>query len=184
MNGGYIFTPITLIASLCLTLYCANLLIETKKKVGGSYSEIGQRTCGFYGRLGVDVSLAISQIGFTTAYIYFISSNLQTIFLNAFNVQVSQWVFGAFCVIMYTPLCWVRKIEKFNKTHIFADVMILVTLVSIIIYASVYASNNGWATDMKPINTKLFPDAIGFAIYSFEGVGIVIPLYEVCACPD
>mmetsp|Transcript_31258 Transcript_31258/g.42484 ORF Transcript_31258/g.42484 Transcript_31258/m.42484 type:complete len:86 (+) Transcript_31258:750-1007(+) len=85
---------------------------------------------------------------------------------------------------MYTPLCWVRKIEKFNKTHIFADVMILVTLVSIIIYASVYASNNGWATDMKPINTKLFPDAIGFAIYSFEGVGIVIPLYEVCACPD
>lgn len=76
VNGGWLFSPITLVASLCLTLYCAHLLIETKKKIGGSFSEIGEKTCGFYGKVGVDLALAASQIGFTTAYIYFISSNL------------------------------------------------------------------------------------------------------------
>mmetsp|Transcript_4560 Transcript_4560/g.3066 ORF Transcript_4560/g.3066 Transcript_4560/m.3066 type:complete len:86 (-) Transcript_4560:611-868(-) len=85
---------------------------------------------------------------------------------------------------MYTPLCMVRKIEKFNKSHIFADAMILITLIAILIYASIYAGDNGWATGMQAINGELFPDAIGFAIYSFEGVGVIIPLYDVCACPE
>lgn len=31
---------------------------------------------------------------------------------------------------------------------------------------------------------KLFPDAIGFAVYAYEGIGVIIPIMDVCACPD
>lgn len=37
---------------------------------------------------------------------------------------------------------------------------------------------------MEPINTELWPDMIGFAVYSFEGVGVVIPLYDATSRPD
>ena len=34
-NGGYIFTPITLIASLIVTLYCSKLLLQVNERLGG-----------------------------------------------------------------------------------------------------------------------------------------------------
>lgn len=41
-NGGYLFTPITLIASLIATLYCAKLLLEVNDRLGGgSFPEMG-----------------------------------------------------------------------------------------------------------------------------------------------
>ena len=41
-NGGYIFTPITLIGSLVATLYCAKLLLQVHERLGGgSFPEMG-----------------------------------------------------------------------------------------------------------------------------------------------
>lgn len=144
VNGGYVFSPTALILSVLLTLYCSKLLLETRKKVGGSFSEIGLRTLGVRGKLLVDFMLATSQIGFCTAYVYFICSNLQSLFLNAFNFEISQWWLGVGCIVVYAPLCFVRKIETFAKTHVLADIMIMVTLLAVIIYASISLNNNGF----------------------------------------
>jgi len=76
VNGGYVFSPVALVLSVLLTLYCSKLLLETREKVGGSFSEIGLKTLGPKGKILVDIMLATSQIGFVTAYIYFICSNL------------------------------------------------------------------------------------------------------------
>ena len=41
-NGGYIFTPITLVCSLVLTLYCAKLVLAVNARLGGgSFPEMG-----------------------------------------------------------------------------------------------------------------------------------------------
>ena len=40
-NGGFVFSAAALLLAAVLTLYCANLLLEVNKKIGGSYSEIG-----------------------------------------------------------------------------------------------------------------------------------------------
>jgi hypothetical protein len=46
--------------------------------------------------------------------------------------------------VIYVPLCWVRKIEKFAATHIFADALILITTIVILVYASIQLSDHGW----------------------------------------
>ena len=60
-NGGYLFTPITLIASLIATLYCAKLLLEVNDRLGGgSFPEMGYRAYGKPGRIFVEVVLVAS----------------------------------------------------------------------------------------------------------------------------
>lgn len=76
------------------------------------------------------------------------------------------------------PLCWVRKIETLAATHVFADVMILVTIITILVYTFTRIDEHGFQP-VVAVNTKTFLDAIGSMVYSYEGVGVILPVYEV-----
>ena len=85
------------------------------------------------------------------------------------------------CLAIYVPLVMVRKIEVFAATHVFGDVMIFITIVIIIGYASASLSNNGPKfDDISPVG-PLWADSIGFAAYTYEGIGVVLPIREVTA---
>jgi proton-coupled amino acid transporter len=86
------------------------------------------------------------------------------------------------CFVILLPLVMVRKIQTFAKFHVFGDAMIFITLTVIVIFASVSVSNNGFL-DHNPavpwFNKKLWPDSIGFAIYAFEGIGVILPVQDI-----
>jgi amino acid permease len=76
-NGGYIFTPITLIISLVATLYCSKLLLDVNERLGGGgFPEMGFRAYGKAGKIFVEIVLVASQFGFCTAYVYFIANQI------------------------------------------------------------------------------------------------------------
>jgi len=63
VNGGYVFSPIALLLGLILTMYCVKLLIISRDRLGKkstSFSELGELTLGWKGKVAVDLSLAIS----------------------------------------------------------------------------------------------------------------------------
>lgn len=61
--------------------------------------------------------------------------------------------------------------------------MIFTTLVACITYATIHDTrNHGFTTEgFNAINKNLWPDAIGFSVYAFEGIGIILPVYEITA---
>ena len=76
---------------------------------------------------------------------------------------------------IYVPLVMVRKIEVFATTHLFGDIMIFVTVITVCVYAGIEVRDDGWDTKgAQFINSTLWPDAIGFAVYAFEGIGVVV----------
>jgi solute carrier family 36 (proton-coupled amino acid transporter) len=91
---------------------------------------------------------------------------------------------GLLCFVIYAPLCLVRKIEKFSITHIFADALILITTIVILVYASIRLGKQGWGEGVLAINTATWLDMIGSAVYSYEGIGVVLPLLEVTQKPE
>jgi solute carrier family 36 (proton-coupled amino acid transporter) len=78
----------------------------------------------------------------------------------------------------------VRKIEKFSITHIFADALILITTIVILVYASIHLSEEDWGKGIDALNTATWLDMIGSAVYSYEGIGVVLPLLEVTEKPE
>ena len=69
---------------------------------------------------------------------------MQEVFKYAFDLNLDLWPFGLFCFLVYTPLCWVRKIEKFNLSHIIAIFMILLTIIVIVVFACLKLRDDGW----------------------------------------
>ena len=193
VNGGWLFSAICIVVSCIWTLHCTKLLIQVYETVGGgSFPEIGQKCYGKTGKVLTDISLFFSQFGFVCAYVYFIAQETQSVVQCATSpaprtpaceggVYINKWWFLPLCMVIYVPLVLVRKIEKFAWTHMMADILIFVTLASIITYSSVHVHRQGGFTTQGFVafNTQLWPDAIGFAVYAFEGIGVILPIMEV-----
>lgn len=196
-NGGYVFTPFTLIASLIVTLYCAKLLLAVNETLGGgSFPEMGFKAYGKPGRVFVEIVLVASQFGFCTAYVYFLASQIGGIggviqCITSDNPDtceggtvINKWIWMPICMAIYVPLVMVRKIEVFAATHVFGDVMIIITFIVIVAYASASLSNNGLQMEgIKPIDSN-WAEAIGFSVYTYEGIGVILPIREVTANKD
>ena len=49
---------------------------------------------------------------------------------------------------LYLPLVYVRKIEKLAFTHVFSDILIVVSIIVLCIYCGIdIAERPGWATE-------------------------------------
>lgn len=109
---------------------------------------------------------------------------MNTIVKETTGVENTKWYFGILLVFIYTPLCWVRKIETLAPTHVFADIMILFTIITVLVYTFIKLDHEGGFQPVVPVNTKTFLDAIGSMVYSYEGVGVILPVYEVAENPE
>ena len=78
----------------------------------------------------------------------------------------------------------VRKIEVFAVTHIFADIMIILSIITIFAYAGIDLAKDGVKMDGIKWIDSLWADAIGFSVYTYEGIGVVLPIREVTADKD
>jgi solute carrier family 36 (proton-coupled amino acid transporter) len=82
-------------------------------------------------------------------------------------------------------LTWVRKIQKFAKYHLFADVTIIAAMGLIIIYAGMHSwKERKFSDDIVMFNPHNYLIFLGTAIYTFEGIGIVLPVKDTCKNPQ
>ena len=185
-NGGWLFSTCALLASCILTIITSLKLIEIRRRHKLSFSQIGYKAYGTPGKIAVDLFLALTQTMFVCAYIPFIVNSVNDI-LEVFDVDpINKWILGGGCFLIFIPLVYVRKIEKFAFFHIFADIAIMIGVLTISIYAGLELKENGntFSEQTEPINTKTFMSFIGLASYTFEGIGIIIPIMETTSRPD
>ena len=78
---------------------------------------------------------------------------------------------------IFTLLCWVRKIEVYAQFHAFADFIIVLTLIVIVLYATESIQANGSQLDtVSPVDSSHWYNSIGFSVYAFEGIGVILPV--------
>jgi proton-coupled amino acid transporter len=180
LNGGMLFSNLVLLGVASLSYYCFILLVNTRLKVEASFGDIGGILYGRFMRYLILTSIVLSQIGFVAAYIVFTSENLQ-----AFILAVSRcatWIDIKFMVLMqlivFLPLSLVRDISKLGWTALIADGFILLGLVYLYYFdISTLVRNHGVA-DIIQFNPRDWTLFIGTAIFTFEGIGLIIPIQE------
>jgi len=84
-----------------------------------------------------------------------------------------------------TPFVLVRRMEKFAFTHALADILIFTTAIMIIVFAILHVvdKNGKWGDGIQVFNDATWLTIIGSAIYSYEGIGTVLPILEVTENP-
>uniref|UniRef100_H3GRP2 Amino acid transporter transmembrane domain-containing protein n=2 Tax=Phytophthora ramorum TaxID=164328 RepID=H3GRP2_PHYRM len=148
-NGGMLFSIVGLCVSAALSTFCmlrlvecSSVLLRSRNHHNISYGIVGEKAFGNLGRRAVNVSLVLSQIGFCCSYLIFVEKNIGEVLLHAFNVgsstTTSSWTLILLQIPLYTPLAWVRRLEYFAATSLFADVLIVFGLVYILTYILSY----------------------------------------------
>ncbi|KAL4927115.1 putative amino acid transporter [Aspergillus undulatus] len=180
LNGGMLFSSLVLLAVSLLSFYCFILLVNSRLKIEGSFGDIGGALYGKYMRRVILGSIVLSQLGFVSAYIVFTAENLQAFVLAVSNCK--SFIDIKFMVLMqlliFLPLSLIRDISKLGFTALIADLFILLGLVYLFYYDFLTISAQGGVAEIISFNPSTWTLFIGTAIFTFEGVGLIIPIQE------
>ncbi|KAI6904136.1 vacuolar amino acid transporter 3 [Hortaea werneckii] len=179
LNGGMAFANLILLFIAVLSYYCFLLLVSVRLKVPASFGDMGGVIYGKHFRNLINFSLVISQIGFASAYIVFVSENLQAFILAVSKCATTipiQWVI-LMQMIIFLPLSLYRNINNIQKMALIADLFICLGLIYIYFYdVRTMVHQGGVADDIVLFNAKDWTLFIGTAIFTFEGIGLIIPI--------
>jgi proton-coupled amino acid transporter len=169
-NGGMLFSIVGLCLSAALSTFCMLRLVECSTVLQNShnhhnvsYGTVGEKAFGSFGRR------AVKNIGEVLLHAFDLRSSLTT----------SSWTLILLQIPLYTPLAWVRRLEYFAVTSLFADVLIVFGLVYILSYTvKTLESAAPGASTWQYFNSENWAMFLGVAVYCFEGVGLVLPTYD------
>ncbi len=185
LNGGMLFSNLVLLFVAGLSYYCFVLLVTTRLKVDGSFGDIGGILYGKWMRNLILSSIVISQIGFVAAYIVFTSENLQAFILAVTDCKTLipiTWLI-IMQMVVFLPFSLLRDIGKLAFTALIADAFIVIGL-AYLFYYDVLTLNTKGLADIIMFNQKDWTLFIGTAIFTFEGIGLIIPIQESMRHPQ
>jgi proton-coupled amino acid transporter len=178
LNGGMMFSNVVLLLIAIFSYYCFILLVSVRLKVKASFGDMGGIIFGKHFRNMINFSLVISQIGFSSAYIVFVGENLQAFIeaVSACKTSIDiKWVI-LMQMVIFLPLSLYRNINHIQKMALAADLFILLGLVYIYFYDVKTIVHQGGISDIQDFNPKDWTLFIGTAIFTFEGIGLIIPI--------
>ncbi|KAL4873240.1 hypothetical protein BDV12DRAFT_99186 [Aspergillus spectabilis] len=180
LNGGMLFSSLVLLAVSLLSFYCFILLVNTRLKVDGSFGDIGGALYGKHMRRIILGSIVLSQLGFVSAYIVFTAENLQAFVLAVSNCKSHYDIIYMVLIqlALFLPLSLIRDISKLGFTALIADFFILLGLIYLFYYDFLTISAQGGIAEIVPFNPSTWTLFIGTAIFTYEGVGLIIPIQE------
>ncbi|TIA60466.1 hypothetical protein D6C83_03244 [Aureobasidium pullulans] len=131
LNGGMMFSNIVLLSIALLSFWCFILLVNVRLKVHASFGDMGGKIYGRWFRNLINSSLVISQIGFSSAYIVFVSENLQAFVLAVTKcrtfIDIKYMILMQ--MVVFLPLSLYRNINNIQKLALIADLFIVLGLV-------------------------------------------------------
>jgi proton-coupled amino acid transporter len=178
LNGGMAFSNLVLLGVAGLSYACFVLLVSTRLVVEHSFGDMGFHLYGNWMRNMINTSLVISQIGFSSAYIVFVSENLQAFVLAVSNcktfIDIKYMIMMQ--MVIFLPLSLYRNINNIQKLALVADLFILMGLVYLYYFDLFTIVDQGGISDIVNFNAKDWTLFIGTAIFTFEGIGLIIPI--------
>ena len=128
-HGGYVFSPLCILASGLVQFIAAKKLVEVGAHVGlKSYSLITLKVLGNRAKVILDMMIAATQFSFTISFCAFMTETWVSLLDTLFGLKVGLWTPGLVLLVILTLLAWVRDISKFSSTMLLGNLCILATL--------------------------------------------------------
>lgn len=187
-NGGILFSSIVLVVVSLATSLCFRLLLQCRVKYSkAGYGELGEAIVSKRFRSVILASITLSQLGFVCSGIIFTAENLES-FLRAVTkgrhlpLGTVSLILLQFIVLI--PLALIRNISKLGPAALLADVFILIGIAYIWSYDISSLAQYGVNESVRLFNPSAFTLTIGSAIFTFEGIGLILPIQSSMAEPE
>lgn len=185
-NGGILFSSLCLIFVAAISMWAFHLLLKCRTAVGGSYGDIGEAIAGRKMRNIILASITLSQLGFVCTGLVFVADNWYS-FLTAVtkgNNPLGTKALIALQAILMIPLSFIRNISKLGAAATLADLFILIGLIYIWDYDITALTTRGMDPSVILFNPKAYTLTIGASIFTFEGIGLIIPIHASMRHPE
>uniref|UniRef100_A0A2N9FSZ7 Amino acid transporter transmembrane domain-containing protein n=1 Tax=Fagus sylvatica TaxID=28930 RepID=A0A2N9FSZ7_FAGSY len=200
---GWVMSLLMLFSVAALTQHCMMLLVYTRRKLESSngsskiassngfskiassnglskiasFGDLGFTVCGSTGRFLVDILIILSQTGFCVGYLIFIGNTLADV------VNLSPMIMGLApksfyiwgCLPFQLGLNSIASLTHLAPLSIFADVVDLGAMGVVLVEDVLVFFKHSPAVKAFG-GVSVFFYGMGVAVYSFEGVGMVLPL--------
>ncbi|PSR75067.1 transmembrane amino acid transporter [Coniella lustricola] len=178
-NGGILFSSLCLISIAAVSMWAFHLLLKCRTAYGGSYGDIGQAIAGDKMRVIILASITLSQLGFVCTGLVFVADNWGS-FLTAVTNDANPLGTKSLIAVqaaLLIPLSFIRDISKLGFAATLADIFILIGLIYIWDYDISALATHGIAPSVRLFNPAAYTLTIGASIFTFEGIGLIIPIH-------
>jgi len=157
-----------------LSIHCSKLLIDCKRKlqekkdINYSFGDVGKESYGSLGSWMVDGLLMFTQTGFSCAYVIFISENMHIIVNQLTRIE---WALAILPLLWF--LCVLRTLKYLAPFSLMANFTLLFSI-GVVYYHDFTKINS--PIDLEAVNWSSLPIFFGVAVYSYEGIGLVLPV--------
>lgn len=185
-NGGILFSSLTLVIVSAVSMLAFHLLLKCRNQYGGGYGDLGKEIIGPKMRSLILASITISQIGFVCAGIVFVAENLFN-FLKAVTsgpLPLNIRALIALQLVALIPLSFIRNISKLGPVALLADAFIMIGLGYIYYYDIATIVRDGIDPTVQLFNKSHFTSTVGSAIFTFEGIGLILPIQSSMKKPQ
>eukprot|EP00915_Cephaloidophora_sp_WS-2016_P003936 GHVH01005327.1.p1 GENE.GHVH01005327.1~~GHVH01005327.1.p1 ORF type:complete len:731 (+),score=77.14 GHVH01005327.1:42-2234(+) len=186
-QGGLIFSCTILTVVWLASLYSMVLLIDCAEKgprakhPPHSFGSLGRAALGKVGNAMVNLSVFMSQLGFCCVYSVFMAKNIEDIISSATGFHIASGVITCALIPILIPMSWIRKLKNLAPAILLANVFVSTASVTIIFIAIGIVALSGpspgfssWSNIL--CNGSTWPLTLGFTLYAWEGIGLVIPI--------
>lgn len=197
MKCGW-FTSLLMISAVAtLTCHCMMLLVHTRKKIESSssssisttitsFGDLGFAVCGPIGRSTVDIMVVLSQTGFCIGYLIFIGNTLASLFnsstiLANVGLPPKIWGFAAKSFYIWGIFPFQLGLNAIPSLTLLAPLSIFADIVDVGAMGIVMVEEVATVVKQRPAveafaGFSAFFYGLGVAVFSFEGIGLVLPL--------
>ncbi|CAA0823212.1 Amino acid transporter ANTL1 [Striga hermonthica] len=191
MRTGWLTSLVTVFLVAALTYYCMMLLIHTRRKLEdsaacafpkiSSFGDLGFAVSGPIGRFAVDALIVLSQAGFCIGYLIFIGNTLTSLFSSSSAASPTVLGFSAKSIYIWSCFPFQLGLNSIPSLTLLAPLSIFADIVDLGAMGVVMVEDILIFTRQLPLveafgSVSTFFYGLGVAVYSFEGVGMALPL--------
>lgn len=198
-NAGLIFSPVVTLFLGVICVYSQHMLLSgarelqkrTRSPVLPAFAEAvelsfktGPPKLNQFAktvRLWINIFLCVTQMGFCCVYFVFISDNLKKV-MDHYNAELDIHVHMTIILLPIMVSCWIRDLKYLVPLSLFANFAMTAGIAVTLYYISQDLPAPSTREYIAPW-TKI-PLFFGTAIYSFEGIGLVLPLQNEMRQPE
>ncbi|XP_071786822.1 proton-coupled amino acid transporter 1-like [Asterias amurensis] len=194
-NAGILLGPLGLAIMGVIAVNCMHIMVqvchdlcERTNSVTLDYGEVAEQSLkhgpvawlqrrSSIGRYIVNGFLVFSQLGLCCVYFLFMADNIRQIYSNYYASVPSMQIFLLMLLPLVLIYCYIRNLDDLAPFSALGNILILSGIAIILGYLASHIGDQVDPTTL-PLATSLdgFFFFFGAAIYSYEGIGVVLPL--------